>query len=275
MAHPAVLMAARIGIRHPKRDERPILVVVKAKCRRDCSGNHPVLRRQDRQAAGTGRRAVCRFHPLGATGKMMKARLREMFKDYCFRPECQTPAARLATSDVVVRVPALCVVLAGVGNSARHCAHHVDCAAHRQGPALAECRVRPLLAFAICYLLVPSIGLNQAADLLLIGLVVALFMASFDVALGRLLPGARGPKCSRFQPGDRQLPAFRGSVADGVPVARDEGPWRLAALPWPMNRRRRCNRAAVRRAVLPAGCHAVGPLGPLAAAPGECVAILN
>lgn len=43
------------------------------------------------------------------------------------------------------------------------------------------------LAFGVCYLLVPGIGVDDAAGLLGIGLVLALFMAGFDIALARLL----------------------------------------------------------------------------------------
>lgn len=92
------------------------------------------------------------------------------------------------TSDVVVRVLALCVVLAGA--ETLHGIVRTMLVVPRIGKdrALKLSVVSgSLLAFAICYLLVPSIGLNQAADLLLLGLIVALFMASFDVALGRLL----------------------------------------------------------------------------------------
>ena len=44
-----------------------------------------------------------------------------------------------------------------------------------------------LLAFAVCYLLVPGIGLRSAAGHLALGVCIALFMALFDVVLGRLL----------------------------------------------------------------------------------------
>ncbi len=83
MAHPAVAMAACIGIHHPKWDERPVLVVVK------------------KPGAEVTREAMLAFYegkiakwqipddvvfvdsiPLGATGKMQKNKLREQFKDY-------------------------------------------------------------------------------------------------------------------------------------------------------------------------------------------------
>jgi hypothetical protein len=43
------------------------------------------------------------------------------------------------------------------------------------------------LAFGICYLLVPGVGLSSAFAHLVLGLVWALFMASFDLAMGMLL----------------------------------------------------------------------------------------
>jgi acyl-CoA synthetase (AMP-forming)/AMP-acid ligase II len=83
MAHPAVAMAACIGVHHPKWDERPVLVVVR------------------KPGAEVTRDALLAFYegkiakwqvpddvlfvdsiPLGATGKMQKVKLREQFKDY-------------------------------------------------------------------------------------------------------------------------------------------------------------------------------------------------
>ncbi|MGH6627070.1 MAG: 3-(methylthio)propionyl-CoA ligase [Burkholderiaceae bacterium] len=83
VAHPAVAMAACIGVRHPKWDERPIIAVVK------------------KPGAEVSREELLKFYegkiakwqipddvvfvdaiPLGPTGKMLKTRLREMLKDY-------------------------------------------------------------------------------------------------------------------------------------------------------------------------------------------------
>jgi fatty-acyl-CoA synthase len=83
MAHPAVAMAACIAVRHPKWDERPLLVV------------------QKKPSAALTREELLDFYrgkiakwwtpddvvfvdaiPLGATGKMLKSRLREQFRDY-------------------------------------------------------------------------------------------------------------------------------------------------------------------------------------------------
>jgi len=83
VAHPAVAMAACIGVKHPKWDERPIIAVVK------------------KPGAEVTREELIRFYegktakwqipddvvfvdaiPLGATGKMLKTRLREQLKDY-------------------------------------------------------------------------------------------------------------------------------------------------------------------------------------------------
>jgi fatty-acyl-CoA synthase len=83
MAHPAVAMAACIAAFHPKWDERPLLVVVK------------------KPGADVTREELLKFFegkiakwwtpddvvftdaiPLGATGKMQKNKLREMFKDH-------------------------------------------------------------------------------------------------------------------------------------------------------------------------------------------------
>ena len=83
MGHPAVAMAARIGMPHPKWDERPIVGVAL------------------KPGVQVSREAILAFYegkiakwqipddvvfvdaiPLGATGKMLKTKLREQFKDY-------------------------------------------------------------------------------------------------------------------------------------------------------------------------------------------------
>ncbi len=83
MAHPAVMMAACIGIRHPKWDERPILVVVKKPNAEVTAAE--ILKFYDDKIAKWQVPDDVQFVdaiPLGATGKMMKAKLREQFKDY-------------------------------------------------------------------------------------------------------------------------------------------------------------------------------------------------
>ncbi len=83
VGHPAVAMAACIGVAHPKWDERPIIAVVK------------------RPGMDVSREELLKFYegktakwqipddvvfvdaiPLGATGKMLKTRLRAILKDY-------------------------------------------------------------------------------------------------------------------------------------------------------------------------------------------------
>ncbi len=83
VAHPAVAMAACIGVAHPKWDERPIVVVVKKP--------GAALSVAELLAFYDGKIAKWQAPddvvfvdaiPLGATGKMQKMRLREMLKDY-------------------------------------------------------------------------------------------------------------------------------------------------------------------------------------------------
>jgi fatty-acyl-CoA synthase len=83
VAHPAVAMAACIAASHPKWDERPLLVVVKR------AGAE--LTRDELLAHFQGKVAKWQMPddvvfvesiPLGATGKMLKTRLREQFRDY-------------------------------------------------------------------------------------------------------------------------------------------------------------------------------------------------
>jgi len=83
MAHPAVAMAACVGMKHPKWDERPIVVVVKKP--------GAEVSRQELLAFFEGKTAKWQIPddvvfvdaiPLGATGKMQKTKLRETLKDY-------------------------------------------------------------------------------------------------------------------------------------------------------------------------------------------------
>jgi acyl-CoA synthetase (AMP-forming)/AMP-acid ligase II len=83
VSHPAVAMAACIGVAHPKWDERPIIAVVKqpgAEVSRD-----ELLRFYEGKTAKWQVPDDVVFVdaiPIGATGKMLKTRLREMLKDY-------------------------------------------------------------------------------------------------------------------------------------------------------------------------------------------------
>jgi len=83
MAHPAVAMAACVGMKHPKWDERPIVVVVKKP--------GAELTRDELLAFYEGKTAKWQIPddvvfvdaiPLGATGKMQKMTLRQQLKDY-------------------------------------------------------------------------------------------------------------------------------------------------------------------------------------------------
>ena len=83
MAHPAVAMAACVGMFHPKWDERPIVVVVKK------PGQE--VTREELLAFYEGKVAKWQTPddvvfvdaiPLGATGKMLKTKLREQLKEY-------------------------------------------------------------------------------------------------------------------------------------------------------------------------------------------------
>jgi fatty-acyl-CoA synthase len=83
LAHPAVAMAACIGAKHPKWDERPLLVVVKAP-----GGEltrEQLLRHYEGKVAKWWIPDDVVFVdniPLGATGKVQKNVLRERFKDH-------------------------------------------------------------------------------------------------------------------------------------------------------------------------------------------------
>ncbi|WP_298827317.1 hypothetical protein [uncultured Piscinibacter sp.] len=92
------------------------------------------------------------------------------------------------STDTVIRVLSLCVVLAGT--ETLHGIARTVLLVPRVGKALAlklSIVSGSLLAFAVCYLLVPGIGLATIEEHLLLGLCLALFMAAFDLAMGRLL----------------------------------------------------------------------------------------
>jgi fatty-acyl-CoA synthase len=84
MAHPAVAMAACIGVKHPKWDERPIVAVVR-KPGADVTRDELLQFYAGKNVAKWQRPDDVVFVeeiPLGATGKMLKTRLREQLKGY-------------------------------------------------------------------------------------------------------------------------------------------------------------------------------------------------
>jgi acyl-CoA synthetase (AMP-forming)/AMP-acid ligase II len=83
VAHPAVAMAACIGVAHPKWDERPIVVVVK-KPGMEVSRDELLQFYEGKTAKWQIPDDVVFVDaiPMGATGKMLKTRLRELLKDY-------------------------------------------------------------------------------------------------------------------------------------------------------------------------------------------------
>ncbi|MGY8579663.1 3-(methylthio)propionyl-CoA ligase [Paracidovorax citrulli] len=83
MAHPAVAMAACVGMPHPKWDERPIVAVVRRQ--------GAELTREELLAFYEGKTAKWQIPddvvfldaiPIGATGKMLKAKLRDQLQGY-------------------------------------------------------------------------------------------------------------------------------------------------------------------------------------------------
>ena len=83
LSHPGVAMAACIGVRHPKWDERPLLVVVR-KPDSEVS-REELLQHYERRLAKWQLPDDVAFVdsiPVGATGKMQKNKLRDQFRDY-------------------------------------------------------------------------------------------------------------------------------------------------------------------------------------------------
>ncbi len=83
MAHPAVAMAACIGMKHPKWDERPIIAVVK-KPGAEVSRDELIAFYEGKTAKWQIPDDVVFVEaiPLGGTGKMQKTKLRDMLRDY-------------------------------------------------------------------------------------------------------------------------------------------------------------------------------------------------
>lgn len=82
MGHPEIVSAAAIGVRHPKWDERPVIIAVKAE------GANPT----EEQVLGWFDDKIAKWQvpdkvifvetlPLGATGKVLKRELKEQFAD--------------------------------------------------------------------------------------------------------------------------------------------------------------------------------------------------
>ena len=90
--------------------------------------------------------------------------------------------------DSFIRIISLCVVLAGV--ETLHGIARTVVLAPRVGKARAlklSIVSGSALAFGVCWLLVPGIGLAGLVQPFALGLWLALFMAAFDLAMGRLL----------------------------------------------------------------------------------------
>ncbi|HCP01694.1 MAG TPA: long-chain fatty acid--CoA ligase, partial [Rhodospirillaceae bacterium] len=83
MSHPDVVQAAVIGVPHPKWDERPLLIIVPAT---DKSLTHDdmtdFLRNKLTNWWLPDDTVQIDELPLGATGKVLKTRLREQFGDH-------------------------------------------------------------------------------------------------------------------------------------------------------------------------------------------------
>lgn len=101
-----------------------------------------------------------------------------------------------------VRVLSLCLALAGA--EMLHGIARTTLLAPRVGKARAirlSIVSGTLLAFAVCYALVPGIGLRGWAAHALLGVGLAVFMAAFDMAVGRLVLRFPWPRILRdFNP---------------------------------------------------------------------------
>jgi len=123
-------------------------------------------------------------------------------------------------TDSLLRVLALCVVLAGT--ETLHGIARTVLLVPRVGKERAlklSIVSGSLLALCVCYLLVPGVGLQTVAGHLYLGLGLALFMAGFDVALGRwLLRRAWAKVFSDFNPATGNYLVFGLAVLSVAPL---------------------------------------------------------
>lgn len=92
------------------------------------------------------------------------------------------------SSEALIRIGALCVVLACA--ETLHGIARIKLLIPRIGKERAiklSAVTGTVLAFAICMVLVPGIGLQTGRAHLILGLFLAAFMAGFDMAIGRWL----------------------------------------------------------------------------------------
>lgn len=90
--------------------------------------------------------------------------------------------------DALIRVVSLCVVLAGA--ETLHGIARTVLVVPRIGKDRAvklSAFTGSILAFAICWLLVPPISLVGPSEHVLLGFVLAAFMATFDLAIGKMV----------------------------------------------------------------------------------------
>jgi len=90
--------------------------------------------------------------------------------------------------EAIIRIGALCIVLACA--ETLHGIARIKLIIPRIGKEKAiklSAVTGTLLAFAICMVLVPDIGLQTAGAHLILGLTLAVFMAGFDIAIGKWL----------------------------------------------------------------------------------------
>lgn len=91
-------------------------------------------------------------------------------------------------TDTLIRFVALCIILASV--ETLHGIARAALLVPRVGKRKAlkiSIMTGSLLAFSVCYLWVPGMAISSSAELIVLGFGLAIFMASFDILLGKLL----------------------------------------------------------------------------------------
>jgi hypothetical protein len=112
--------------------------------------------------------------------------------------------------EFIIRLLCLCIALASVETL------HGIARTIYLAPAIGKLKAKQysiisgsLLAFSVCYLMVPWLGITVVSQLLLLGLFLAVFMALFDIGMGRFVAKQKwAVVLSEFNPVKGNLLAF-------------------------------------------------------------------
>lgn len=106
LSHPAVVQAAVIGMAHPKWQERPLLIVQLGKGQTASAAEIlDFVRARLPKLSWPDDCQIVEEIPIGATGKVLKTRLREQFRNYQWPAETPTTTASAAAASATAATP--------------------------------------------------------------------------------------------------------------------------------------------------------------------------